>query len=212
MNRTRVPRLWPLLVVAALLLAGCQYYREYLSGPRNPHQPPLCDELAQQEQSPDNLPFETIARESYGIPWKESEWTEPALFVLTSGEDISAIEQYIAPGAVAALKATDFDDAVVLAAFSGWQPHAAWGFCVTSIMQQQGEVFLHTHLVDSPIAPAAVAFYYHLLRLPHGQLPSGEVAFYLALTRHLYVNPTGMQQVIETSEEEIVSTSIRSLP
>jgi len=39
MNPIRVPRLWPLLVVAALFLAGCQYYREYLSGPRNPQQP-----------------------------------------------------------------------------------------------------------------------------------------------------------------------------
>lgn len=209
MNRIRVPRLWPLLVVAALLLAGCQYYREYLSGPRNPQQPPLCDELAQQEQSPDNLPFETIARESYGDPWKSK---EPGLFVLTSGKDISAIEQYIAPEAAAALKETNFDDAVALAAFSGWKGHSAWQFCMTSITEQQGEVFLHTHLIDSPVAPEVAASYYHLLRLPRENLPSAEVAFHLALTRHLYVNPTGLQQVIETSEEETVSTSIRSLP
>jgi hypothetical protein len=212
MNRIRAPGCWPLLIVAALFLAGCQYYRQYLRGPLNPQQPPLCDELAQQEQSPDNLPFETIARESYGIPWEESEWTEPDLFVLTSGQDISAIEPYIAPDAAAALKATDFDDAVVLAAFSGWQGHAAWKFCVTSITQQQGEVFLHTHLVDSPVAPNAAAFYYHLLRVPREQLPPDEVAFRLALTRHLYVNPTGIQQVIEASEEENVVTVIRSLP
>jgi hypothetical protein len=76
-------------IVAALLLAGCQYYRQYLGGPRNPQQPPLCDELAQQEQSPDNLPFETIARESTAVVI-HGKSKEPALFVLTSGEDISA--------------------------------------------------------------------------------------------------------------------------
>lgn len=212
MNRIRVPRLWPLLVVAALLLAGCQYYRQYLRGPLNPEQPPLCDDLAQQEQSPDNLIFETIVKESNSsIPW-DDEWREPDLFVLTSGEDISAIEQYLAPDAATALKATDFDHAVVLAVFSGWKGHSAWGFCVTSITQQQGEIFLHTHLVDSPVAPEAAAFYYHLLRVPREKLPSGEVAFHLALTRHLYVNPTGMQQVIEASEEETVVTVTHSLP
>lgn len=207
MNHIRVPRLWPLLVVAALLLAGCQHY---LSAPRNPPPAPLCDDLAQQEQSPDNLPFETIARNFITDNLWESK--EPALFVLTSVEDVSAIEQYIAPDAAAALKATDFEDAVVLAAFSGWKGHSAWGFCVTSITQQQGEILLHTHLIDSPVAPDEAASYYHLLRVPREQLPSGEVAFHLALTRRLYVNPTGMQQVIETSEEENIVTVTRSLP
>lgn len=212
MNRIRVPRLWPLLVVAALLLAGCQYYREYLSGPRNPQQPPLCDELAQQEQSPDNLPFETIARESFASNERSWQNEQPGLFVLTAIDDVPQIEQYIREEAAAALQEVDFDAAIVIAAFSGLKGHAAWQFCVTRITQLHSEVFLHTHLIDSPVAPAVTASYYHLLRLPREGLPSGEVAFHLALTSHLYVNPTGLQQVIETSEEEIVSTSIRSLP
>jgi hypothetical protein len=210
MNPIRVSPLWPLLLSAALLLAGCQNYRQYLGGPRNPPPAPLCDELAQQEQSPDNLPFETIVRNSgSGDLWESK---DPALFVLMSDEDISQIEQYIAPDAAAALKATDFEDAVVLAVFSIWMGSAGWGFCVTSITQQQNEVFLHTHLIDSPIHLSTTAFYYHLLQAPREKLPSGEVAFHLALTRHLYVNPTGMQQVIETSEEENIVTVTLSLP
>ena len=207
MNHIRVPRLWPLLVVAALLLAGCQHY---LSAPRNPPPAPLCDDLAQQEESPDNIPFETIARNFITDNLWESK--EPALLVLTSAEDVSAIEQYITPDAAAALKATDFEDAVVLAVFSSWMGSAGWGFCVTSITQQQNEVFLHTHLIDSSIHLSTTAFYYHLLQAPREKLPSGEVAFHLALTRHLYVNPTGMQQVIETSEEENIVTVTLSLP
>jgi hypothetical protein len=180
-----------------------------LRGPLNPEQPPLCDELAQQEQSPDNLPFETIARGSYGDPWESKEL---GLFVLTSADDISAIEQYIAPDSVAALKATDFDDAIVLAAFSGQMGYGGWGFCVTSITQEQGGVFLHTHLIESPVAPTAVAFYYHLMRVPREKLSAGDVAFHMALTRHLYSNPTGRQQVIESSAEETAVTVTRSLP
>lgn len=212
MNRIRVPRLGPLLVVAALFLAGCQYYREYLSGSRNPQQPLLCDELAQQEESPDNLPFETIARESFASNERSWQNEQPGLFVLTAIDDVPQIEQYIREEAAAALQEVDFDAAIVIAAFSGLKGHAAWQFCVTRITQLHSEVFLHTHLIDSPVAPAVAASYYHLLRLPREELPSSEVAFHLALTSHLYVNPTEMQQVIETSEEEIVSTSIRSLP
>ncbi len=207
MNPIRVPRLWPLLVVAALFLAGCQYYREYLSGPRNPQQPPLCDELAQQEESPANIPFETIVRNSgSGDLWESK---EPALFVLTSAEDISQIEQYIASDAAAALKATDFEDAVVLAVFSSWMGSAGWSFCATSITQQQNEVFLHTHLIDSPIHLSVTAFYYHLLQVPRDRLPSGEVTFHSALTRHDY--DYTLAQFNEFAEESVVAIT-RSLP
>lgn len=198
----------PILAVLAILLAACQTYP---FAPANPPPPPTCEELAQQEESPENIPFETIARESYNIPWKESDWTEPELFVLTSAEDISAIEQYITPDAVAALKATNFDDAVVLAAFSGWMPHAAWQFCVTSITQQKNKVLLHTHLIDSPVAPDTIAFYYHLLQLAREELPTGEITFSLALTMHRYAALNG-QTVLEVSQEEIVASVTRSLP
>jgi hypothetical protein len=204
MNHIRVPRLWPLLLAAALLLAGCQHY---LSAPRNPPPAPLCDELAQQEQSPDNLPFETIARNFITDNLWESK--EPALFVLTSVEDVSAIEQYIAPDAAAALKATDFEDAVVLAAFSGWKGVGSGQFCVTSITQQQSEIFLHTHLIDSTIGLPVAASPYHLLRLLHDELPSGEVAIHLALTRHDY--DYTLAQFTESAEEPVVSIT-HSLP
>ncbi len=200
--------IFAVLAALALLLAGCQAYP---MAPANPPPSPTCEELAQQEQSPENLSFETIARESYNIPWRESEWTDPELFVLTSADDISAIEQYIAPDVVAALKATNFDDAVVLAAFSGWMPHAAWQFCVTSITQQQNKILLHTHLIDSPVAPATIAFYYHLLQLAREELPTGEITFSLALTTHRYVALNG-QTVLEASQEEIVASVTRSLP
>jgi hypothetical protein len=203
MNRIRAPRLWPLILVAALL-AGCAYYP---FGPRNPPPAPLCDDLAQQEQSPDNLLFETIARNFVTDNLWESK--EPALFVLTSAEDVSAIEQYIRPDAAAALKATDFDGWVVLAAFSGWKGVVTEQFCVTSITQQQGQIFLHTHLIDSPIGLPAAASPYHLLRLLRDELPSGEVAFHLALTRHDY--DYTLAQFKESAEESVVSVT-HSLP
>jgi hypothetical protein len=36
MNPIRVSPLWPLLLSAALLLAGCQNYRQYLAWPTQP--------------------------------------------------------------------------------------------------------------------------------------------------------------------------------
>jgi len=44
----------PIVPVLALL-AGCQSYPFV---PANPPPPPTCEELAQQEQSPENLPFD----------------------------------------------------------------------------------------------------------------------------------------------------------
>jgi hypothetical protein len=53
-----------LLLVLILLLAGCDptLLRSLVSA--NPPPPPTCEELAQQEAGPQNLSFETIARES----------------------------------------------------------------------------------------------------------------------------------------------------
>jgi len=209
MNPIRVSPLWPLLLSAALLLAGCQNYRQYLGGPRNPPPAPLCDELAQQEESPDNLPFETIARESFASNERSWQNEQPGLFVLTTIDDVPQIEQYIREEAAAALQEVDFDDAIVIAAFSGLKGHAAWQFCVTRITQLHSEVFLHTHLIDSPVAPAVTASYYHLLRLPREELPSSEVAFHLALTRHDY--DYTLAQFTESAEESVVSIT-HSLP
>lgn len=187
------------ILLSVLLLIGCT--------PPNPPPTPLCNDLVQQEENPANIPFETIVRNSdSGHLWESK---EPALFVLTSGEDISAIERYIAPDAAAALKATNFDDVVVLAVLSSWMGTAGWGFCVTSITQQQNEVFLHTHLIDSPIHLSQTAFYYHLLQAPREKLPSGEVTFHLALTRHDY--DFTLAQFKESVEESVVSVT-QSLP
>lgn len=198
-----------LLVTWLLLLAGCQGYPFI---PANPPPPPTCEELTQQEESSDNFPFETIARKSaqgYAQLWPED---TPALLVLTGPDEVAEIAPYIRKETDAALQDVDFDTYLVVAAFSGVKGHGAWGFCITSITERQGVVYLHTHLVDSPTAPDITASYYHLISLPREALPAGDVTFALALTRHDYVNPTGIQRVLQTSEEETVTSVTRSLP
>ncbi len=197
------------IVVVALLLAGCQAYP---LAPANPPPPPTCEELAQQEQSPENLPFETIAQESaqgYAQLWPEE---KPALVILTASDEIADIEPFVRPEAAGALRNVDFSAYLVVAAFSGIEGGGAWQYCILSVTQQGQTVTLHVHLIDSPVHPSEIASYYHLVQLQKESLPTGEITFQLALTRHDYVNPTGRQRVLETSQEEIVASITRSLP
>lgn len=200
--------IFAVLALLALLLAGCQTNP---FAPANPPPPPTCEELAQQEESPDNLPFETIARESaqgYAQLWPEE---KPALVILTASDEIADIEPYVRPEAAGALRNVDFSTYLVVAAFSGVKGHGAWQFCITSVTQQQGMVALHTHLIEGSVASAELASYYHLFQLPRGKLPTGEVNFALALTTHQYVITRG-QPMLEASPEKIVASVTHSLP
>ncbi|RMD62290.1 hypothetical protein D6833_07105 [Candidatus Parcubacteria bacterium] len=198
--------IFAVLAVLALLLAGCQAYP---FAPANPPPPPTCEELAQQEQSPENLPFETIARE-YDQGYTQE---KPALIILAASDEIPDIEPYISQKAATSLRDVNFNDSLIVAAFSGWKPFAGFAFCITSIQRKSQEIVLHAHLIQQIGSIAAeAASYYHLVQLQKEVLPPGEVTFHLALTRHEYVNPTGRQQVLETSQEEIVTSVTRSLP
>ncbi len=196
------------LALLAMLLAGCQVYP---MAPANPPPPPTCEDLAQREASPENLPFDTIARESAAEDtqlWPEN---KPTLVILTASNEIADIEPYIRAETATALRNVDFGAYLVVAVFVRTND-AGWQFCVTSVTGEAGEVLLHTHLIESYQQAAILASYYHLVRLPRENLPSSDVTFVLALTHHRYVNPTGRQPVLETSPEEIVASVTRSLP
>ncbi len=204
----------PIFVVLALLLAGCQ---GFLPAPVNPPPPPTCEELAQQEEGPENLSFETIARNP--IPTQLWPETEAGLFVITEPQDLGQITPHVNDEAfanlsneeaIANLSTVDFGTSLVVGAFSSMS-NGGWQFCITNITQQENEINIHVHFVDSPVVPAVTASYYHLIRLPRAALPTGDVTFVLALTRHDYVNPTGRQRVLQTSEEEIVTSVIRTI-
>ena len=135
---------WIVLVLAllALLLAGCVT-----------QQPPTCEEVAQQEESPENLPFETIALE--GSAGSAALWPDkdPDLVVLTTPDAIVDIEPYISKEVAIALQNIDFNTSLVVAAFSGQKGHGAWQFCITSVTRQTADINLHTHLIDATVAP-----------------------------------------------------------
>ncbi len=194
------------LVLLMTWVAGCQVYPV---APVNPPPPPTCEELAQQEANPENLPFDTIARE-YGQGYTQE---EPALRILTVSDEIADIAPYIRSETATSLQNVDFDKSLIVAAFSGWKPFAGFAFCITSVQRGSQGVILHAHLIQliGPI-PAVTASYYHLVQLPRTELPGGEVTFQLALTRHEYVNPSGRQPILEVSREETVVSVTRSLP
>lgn len=187
-------------VLLALLLAGCMT-----------QQPPTCEEVAQQEESPDNLPFETIAQEGSA---KSALWPDkdPDLVVLTTPDAIVDIEPYISKEVAVALQDIDFNTSLVVAAFSGQQGHGAWQFCITSVTRQTADINLHTHLIDAVMGPATMTSYYHLIRLSKSDLPSGEVTFNLDLTRHEWTSPPLSHRVLKAFAEETVASVTRSLP
>jgi len=193
------------LAMFVLLLTACQTYP---FAPANPPPPPACEELVQQEERPENFPFDTIVRDVAPGYWPED---GPTLLVLTASDEIAEIAPYIRKEEAVALREVNFDTTLVMAAFSGLKSRGGWGFCITSITQQDRDILLHTHLIEGPVASAALASYYHLLRLPRKQLPTGEATFALALTAHQYVITRG-QPMLEASPEKIVTSVTRSLP
>ena len=206
MKQVRASNRW-LLVILALLLTGCQ---GFLPAPVNPPPSPTCDELALKEESPENLPFETVSARNSDSVWPGG----PGLLVATGPQDLAQIIPYVGEKAVADLKMVDFGTSLVVATFSGWKSSASFAFCVTSIQRENQTVTLHAHLIDQTGAvPAVTASYYHLLSIPKNRIPQGEVSFRLALTLNTYeyTGPAVDQVVFKESQEEIVTSVIRTI-
>jgi len=206
MKHIRASSRW-LLVVLALLLSGCQGFPP---APVNPPPSPTCDELALKEEGPENLPFETVFVRNSGSAWPNG----PGLLIATGPQDLAEITPYVGEKAVTDLKMVDFGTSFVAATFSGWKGSASFAFCVTSIQQENQTVTLHAHLIDQTGAvPAVTASYYHLLSIPKNRIPQGEVSFRLALTLNTYeyTGPAVDQVVFKESQEEIVTSVIRTI-
>jgi hypothetical protein len=109
------------------------------------------------------------------------------------------------------LPSIDFATDLALTAFVR-TPDAGWQFCVTHVTVQAQTVVLHTHLIQSPTRAQTVTSYFHLLRVPKEEMPSGEVEFQLALTRHLYVSQNTYREVIEATDEGIVLSVTGTIP
>ncbi|PMB19432.1 hypothetical protein CEN47_23205, partial [Fischerella thermalis CCMEE 5319] len=122
MNWTRLPSLWPLLAVAALLLAGCQ-----LSQVMPPAAaPPASGEV--------EIPFETIALDEIGVNVELG--LIPQLILLTSSDDAAKIKDWVKAEVYTQLESLDFEQYAIVALFRGRKPSTNYQTVIERIERQ----------------------------------------------------------------------------
>jgi hypothetical protein len=176
MNYIRVPRLWPLLVVAALLLAGCQL---------SPVTPPAA---APPTSGETEIPFETVALDEIGVI--AGLGGEPQLILLTSRDDAASIKDWVKPEVYTQLESLNFEQYAVLALFRGLQGSHNYLTIIERITRQDNRLIVYAQFWwpgSAYASAAAMTSPYHLVKLNKRQIPGSPLE--LALQAHI-VTPT----------------------
>uniref|UniRef100_A0A7C1JKQ9 Protease complex subunit PrcB family protein n=1 Tax=Caldilinea aerophila TaxID=133453 RepID=A0A7C1JKQ9_9CHLR len=176
MNWTRLPSLWPLLAVAALLLAGCQ-----LSQVMPPAAaPPASGEV--------EIPFETIALDEIGVNYELS--LIPQLILLTSSDDAAKIKDWVKAEVYTQLESLDFEQYAVIALFRGPQDSHNYQTVIERITRQNSRLTVYAQFWEpNPAWASATAETspYHLVKIDRRQVPVSSVE--LVLQAHM-LTPT----------------------
>jgi hypothetical protein len=171
MNRTRVPRLWPLLVVTALLLAGCQL---------SPVMPSVATPSTNGEVE---IPFETVALNEGGANIDAHAMREGSrLLLLTSSEQLAGIQDQVNPETWADLQQTDFQQYVVVALFRGLKPSTNYQTVIERIARQGNRLIVYAQFWEPNPAYASAAAEtspYHLVKIDRRQVPVSSVELVL---------------------------------
>lgn len=176
MNRIRVPCLWPLLVVATLLLAGCQL---------SPVTPPAAAPLTSGEVE---IPFETIALDEIGVNVELSQ--TPQLILLTSSDDAAKIKDWVKAEAYTQLESLDFEQYAAIALFRGPQASHNFHTVIERITRQNSRLIVYAQFWwPNPAweSAAEMTSPYHLVKVNKRQIPGSPIE--LTLQAHM-VTPT----------------------
>ncbi|BAM01517.1 protease complex subunit PrcB family protein [Caldilinea aerophila] len=176
MNWTRLPSLWPLLAVAALLLAGCQ-----LSQVMPPAAaPPASGEV--------EIPFETIALDEIGVNVELG--LIPQLILLTSSDDAAKIKDWVKAEVYTQLESLDFEQYAIVALFRGRKPSTNYQTVIERIERQGNRLIVYAQFWEPNPAWASATTEtspYHLVKIDRRQVPVSSVE--LVLQAHM-LTPT----------------------
>jgi hypothetical protein len=176
MNWTRLPSLWPLLAVAALLLAGCQ-----LSQVMPPAAaPPASGEV--------EIPFETIALDEIGVNVELG--LIPQLILLTSSDDAAKIKDWVKAEVYTQLESLDFEQYAIVALFRGRKPSTNYQTVIERIERQGNRLIVYAQFWEpNPAWESATTETspYHLVKIDRCQVPVSSVE--LVLQAHM-LTPT----------------------
>jgi hypothetical protein len=168
MNWTRLPHLWPLLAVAALLLAGCQ-----LSQVMPPAAaPPASGEV--------EIPFETIALDEIGV--NDELGLIPQLILLTSSDDAAKIKDWVKAEVYTQLESLDFEQYAIVALFRGRKPSTNYQTVIERIERQGNRLIVYAQFWEpNPAWESATAETspYHLVKIDRRQVPVSSVELVL---------------------------------
>lgn len=168
MNWTRLPSLWPLLAVAALLLAGCQ-----LSQVMPPAAaPPASGEV--------EIPFETIALDEIGVNVELG--LIPQLILLTSSDDAAKIKDWVKAEVYTQLESLDFEQYAIVALFRGRKPSTNYQTVIERIERQGNRLIVYAQFWEPNPAWASATTEtspYHLVKIDRRQVPVSSVELVL---------------------------------
>ncbi|MEA3440513.1 MAG: hypothetical protein U9R58_09545 [Chloroflexota bacterium] len=129
------------------------------------------------------LPFETIEKQkvlSVKEGYESDDYEmfreeEPKLFIITSSDEISAINTFIPPQTRSALGSTDFNTHFIAAVFQGWKPAYDYHANIERIMQSGKAVKVYARFEESGnIVHPMVQSPYHVVRVEKPQEIIGE--------------------------------------
>ena len=202
MSQIRALTCWLLVVLALLLLAGCQP-PPFLSS-SSKRDMPHCEELAQNETTKDSLLWTSLDRENVsGFAYERA---KPGVVVVGDSDEIAQISLYLREGAIETLRKINFDRYIVMIAFSGTESSGSLTFCLSVVDLQNQVLTLHSNLIRSAVESADQNSYYHMIELPRDELPKGEITIRLMKTIYHYYGPVLKQ------EQGVVATTSAVLP
>lgn len=170
-----------LLLLASLVLAGCQSVTP--APPRNA--PTASVEV--------DVPFETIEQTEDGsVNESVPPITNAQLLLLTSPDELGAIEGRVRPEAMLQLRQIDFQQYAVVALFRGVRPGGnCYQTAIEHITVEDSRLFVYAQFWSpSPrsVCTANITYPYHLVKVEKRRLP---VAWYMDLVLQVYpLTPT----------------------
>ena len=171
MNHIPVPRLWPLLVVAALLLTGCQL---------SPVTPPVA---AYPTSGEVEIPFETVALNEGGANIDAHAMREGSqLLLLTSSEQLAGIQEQVNPQTLADVQQVDFQQYAVIALFRGTKPSTNYQTVIERIAKEDDRMIIYAQFWEpNPAWESATAETrpYHIVKIGRRQVPVSSVELVL---------------------------------
>jgi hypothetical protein len=147
--------------------------------------PPIAEPSPTRSISGTALPFVTLDRREYTGTGERYSERDPALVVVTSGEEAGHLDTLVGPGGERALEVLDYSDFFAIAVFQGSKPNLRYGVEIEHISHQDDAVWVQARFTepepDDPLLDITSSPY-HLVRVRKGDgWPGPTTTFHLVV-------------------------------